>query len=160
MARPGRPASGLTAGALGLAVATTLVLAVALGHGAADALADAEAGAAGLAGAAALAGAAGLAGTAETDADAEGEAQLASADWLTFVAWFPPATAMTTPRIAANATGMARGTAMRPSRPPGRRCLADRCLVGMQSTSILFTDESSSLVLPVGTVDPGNDGAP
>jgi hypothetical protein len=133
MARSGRPASGLTAGALGLAVATTLVLADALGQGAADALAAAEADA--------LAGAAALAETAEADpegeADAEGEAQVSSADWLTLVTWLLPPTAMNTPRIAASAIGMARGTAMRPSRPSGRRrCLADRCLVGMQSTSI------------------------
>ena len=132
-ARSGRPASGLTAGvaAAALALAVATVLALAAGQGAADA----DVLAAGAAEAGALA-----AGAADADAaaaDADGEAQLAIADWLTFVTWLPPATAITTPSIAASATGMARGTAMRVSRPPGRRrCHADRCLVGMQSTSI------------------------
>ncbi|HTQ92320.1 MAG TPA: hypothetical protein VMK84_22785 [Streptosporangiaceae bacterium] len=116
----------MAAAALALAVAT--VLALAAGQGAADA--DAPAAGALAAGT--------TAGDAAADAAAaDGEAQLAIADWLMFVTWLPPPAAMTTPSIAASATGMARGTAMRVSRPPGRRrCHADRCLVGMQSTSI------------------------
>jgi hypothetical protein len=73
----------------------------------------------------------------DVDASAAGEAQLASADWLTCDTWPPLDTTIKTPRVTANTTGMAIGTATRSLRLIGqRRRHADRCRVGMQSTSI------------------------
>jgi hypothetical protein len=49
----------------------------------------------------------------------------------------PPDTAMTTPRVMPNATGMARGTAIRAARLRRvRRRIAGRCPVSIQSTSV------------------------
>jgi len=103
------------AGALPLATAAG---ALALAAATAGALAAATAGAGALALAAATAGA--LAA-----ALALAEAQVPSADSATVVAP-PPEIAMTTPKVAASATGMARGTAYRDARLLRRRG-ADRC---------------------------------
>ena len=97
------------------AAAGALPLAAVAGAGAlALAVATATAGAGALALAAATAGALALA-----------DAQVPIADSATLVAP-PPEIAMTTPRIAASATGMARGTAYRDARLFRRRG-ADRC---------------------------------
>jgi len=69
-------------------------------------------------------------------ADADGDAQVPSADSRT-PGTLPSDDAMTMPRIRASATGMAMGTATRSLRLlRQRRRHADRCRVGMQSTSI------------------------
>jgi hypothetical protein len=161
----------LTAGALGLAgVAGDEVV---LGHGTAEAGADAVSPAGADAGAdadavppaGADAGAdadavppAGADAGADADAGAgvpavppagaDAEAQSDSADWLTLVLLLPPATAMMTPATTASATGMASGIATRDSRPSSRRRRhADRCLDGMQSTS-MCEEISRSSTLP------------
>jgi hypothetical protein len=142
---------------LGLAAATAFTDAVALGQGAAEADALAEAAGSGAdvepAGTGAdvevpVSGAnveVPVSGAdvevpvsgANVDASAAGEAQLASADWLTCDTWPPLDTAIKTPRVTASATGMAIGTATRSLRLiRQRRRHADRCRVGMQSTSI------------------------
>jgi hypothetical protein len=74
---------------------------------------------------------AGLAGTTY----AAGEAQLAFAAYVTLFApeWSTMATIA--PTATTSATGMATGTARRASGPLDRRP-ADRCLLGMQSTSM------------------------
>ena len=78
-----------------------------------------------------LAGLAGLAGSTY----AAGEAQLAFAAYVTLFApeWSTMATIA--PTATTSATGMATGTARRASGPRDRRP-ADRCLLGMQSTSM------------------------
>jgi hypothetical protein len=109
----GCPASGFTAGAAAAALEV-----------AADAAADAP-----------LAHGAGDAGAldpAAAEATAPGEAQLASAALLTCVSK-PSVAATMAPTATASATGMATGTAMRAALLRRR---ADRCLVGMQSTSM------------------------
>ncbi|HXT92787.1 MAG TPA: hypothetical protein VN714_26425 [Trebonia sp.] len=77
-----------------------------------------------------------LAAAADADADADGETQLASAEGLICVALPPVATANPTPTTAASTTGMATGIAMRADRLSCRRRRTDRCLIGMQSTSM------------------------
>src|SRR5579859_5228581 len=120
-----RPVAKL--GAAGTAaVAPVPALALAVGQGAADALAAA----------AGLPEAAGLAALAAFAALAEGEAHAPVADWLMVVTG-PPETARMIPRVSPNAIGMARGTAMRAARLllPRRRH-ADRCPLSIQSTSM------------------------
>jgi hypothetical protein len=70
---------------------------------------------------------------------AAGEAQLAFAASATLLApeWSTMATMA--PTATTSATGMATGTAKRESEPRDRRP-ADRCLLGMQSTSIVIGD--------------------
>jgi hypothetical protein len=76
-------------------------------------------------------------GAAEPDgADAAGEAQLASAELLTCEVR-PLATTAMTPAATASVTGMPMVTAIRRlARLSCRRRHADRCLHGMQSTSM------------------------
>jgi hypothetical protein len=105
-------AEAAVAGALPLAAAGAGALAPAAATAGAGALALAAATAVVLAGALALALALAL-------------AHVPSADSATVVA-LPPETAMTTPKTAASATGMARGTAYRDARFLRRRG-ADRC---------------------------------
>jgi len=105
---PGRPVSGFTAGAAG---ALEVAAEAPLGHGAGDGAALDPAAA---------------------DATAPGEAQLASAALLTCESK-PSVAATMAPIATASATGMAIGTAMRAVL---LRRHADRCLVGMQSTSM------------------------
>jgi hypothetical protein len=131
-AAPARP-GGLMAGmpiATVVAGAAAEADADAAGHGAAEAEALA-AGAGALALAAATAGAGALALAAATAgalaaALALAEAHVPSADSATVVAVPPLEIAMTTPNVAASATGMARGTAYRDARLLRRRG-ADRC---------------------------------
>jgi hypothetical protein len=137
-AAPARP-GGLTGGMprATVVVAGAEAEADADGHGAAEAEAAAAgalplaaAGAGALALAAATAGAGALALAAATAVVLAGALALAlahvpSADSATVVA-LPPETAMTTPKTAASATGMARGTAYRDARFLRRRG-ADRC---------------------------------
>ena len=66
---------------------------------------------------------------------AAGEAQFAFAASLTLLAPEWSTTAMTAPTATTSATGMATVLARRASGPRDRR-LADRCLLGMQSTSM------------------------
>jgi hypothetical protein len=140
-AAPARPA-GLTGGMPRARVVVPAAVpdadADADGQGTADAEAAAAgalplaatAGALALAAATAVAGAGALALAAATAgalaaALALAEAHVPKADWVTVVA--PPfEIAMTTPKVAASATGMARGTAYRDARLLRRRG-ADRC---------------------------------
>ena len=111
----GEEAEAAGAGALALAAATAGALAAAAGALAATA------------GALALAAAL-----------AEAEAHVPRADWATVVALPPPEIAMTIPKVAPSATGMARGTAIRDARLLRRRG-ADRCSLSIQSTSMWKT---------------------
>ncbi|HEX7162025.1 MAG TPA: hypothetical protein VF223_12405 [Trebonia sp.] len=113
VAMSGRPASGFTAGAdaAELEVAADAAADAPLGHGAGDA---------------------GALAPAAADATAPGEAQLASAALSTCESR-PSVAATMAPIATASATGMATGTAMRAVL---LRRHADRCLVGMQSTSM------------------------
>jgi hypothetical protein len=138
-ARPGGLTGGMPRATVVVAGAEAEAEADADGHGAAEAEAAAAgalplaaAGAGALALAAATAGAGALALAAATAVVLAGALALAlalahvpSADSATVVA-LPPETAMTTPKTAASATGMARGTAYRDARFLRRRG-ADRC---------------------------------
>jgi hypothetical protein len=136
-ARPGGLTGGMPWATVVVAGAEAEAEADADGHGAAEAEAAAAgalplaaAGAGALALAAATAGAGALALAAATAVVLAGALALAlahvpSADSATVVA-LPPETAMTTPKTAASATGMARGTAYRDARFLRRRG-ADRC---------------------------------
>jgi hypothetical protein len=134
-ARPGGLMGGMPRARVVVAGAEAEADADAAGHGAAEAeaaaagalpLAATGAGALALAAATAGAGALALAAaTAGALAAALALAHVPSADSATVVA-LPPETAMTTPKTAASATGMARGTAYRDARLLRRRG-ADRC---------------------------------
>jgi hypothetical protein len=128
-ARPGGLMGGMPIARVAVAGAEAEADADAAGHGAAEAAAlPLAAGAGALALAVAGAGALALAAataTALAGALALAEAHVPSADCVTVVAP-PPEIAMTTPKVAASATGMARGTAYRDARLLRRRG-ADRC---------------------------------
>jgi hypothetical protein len=124
-AAPARP-GGLMGGMAATVVPVAATVADADGQGAGEEAEAAGAGALALAAATAGALAAAAGALALAAALAEAEAHVPRADSATVVALPPPEIAMTIPKVAPSATGMARGTAIRDARLLRRRG-ADRC---------------------------------